>query len=209
MATSAALKKSIRSMTGYAQVRRATAIGELTCSLRTVNHRGFDIHFYIGNDLAPFENAMRTLIKQSVARGHVEVRAGISRQVQSETAAYDSKALGRYLAAFEQASREFGLTGKPDLNVFLTLPGVFTGTVANEALNAAFEADLISALTDCLIELNASREREGRALAADLDEILRDIETAISAIGHIREYALPQFQQRLRERLNELLGSLV
>ncbi|MGH9610276.1 MAG: YicC/YloC family endoribonuclease, partial [Bryobacteraceae bacterium] len=33
-------------MTGYALVRSATSAGELTVSLRSVNHRGLDLHFH-------------------------------------------------------------------------------------------------------------------------------------------------------------------
>lgn len=194
-------------MTGFAQVRRATAAGELVCSLRSVNHRGLDLHFYIGAELARFENAMRTLIKGQIARGHVEVRASLARQDWNQAPAYDSNVLGRYLAAFRQASSEFGLNTQPDLNVFLGLPGVFTATAAPEALDTAFETELLAGLSECLAQLNASREREGQALASDLGSILQELETAIGAIGAVREKALDHFQTRLRERLAELLGT--
>jgi uncharacterized protein YicC (UPF0701 family) len=34
----------IGSMTGFARASRAVAAGELTLSLKTVNHRGLDLH---------------------------------------------------------------------------------------------------------------------------------------------------------------------
>ena len=58
----------IRSMTGYALHRRETSAGELTVSLRSVNHRGLDLHFYLGSEFAPFENALRTLLKERLGR---------------------------------------------------------------------------------------------------------------------------------------------
>jgi uncharacterized protein (TIGR00255 family) len=202
-----ARSQSIRSMTGFAQVRRSTAAGELVCNLRSVNHRGLDLHFSISSELAPFENAMRVLIKGQITRGHIEVRAALTRQNLNEAAAYDSKALGRYLAAFRQASSEFGLNAQPDLNVFLVLPGVITAAAAPEVLDSGFETELLSALSECLRELNAFREREGRALASDLDSILAELDNSVTAIRVIRENAVPHFQTRLGERLAELLGS--
>jgi uncharacterized protein (TIGR00255 family) len=193
-------------MTGYAQMRAATTPGELTCSLRAVNHRGLDLHFYLPADLAPFESAMRTLIKQQVARGHVDVRASLVRRPANEAAAYDSAAVGRYVAAFRQAREEFGLDSQPDLNVILTLPGVFAGGAPVPDLNGAFESDLLSTLGECLSELNASREREGVMLANDVASILDEVEQAVEAIARIREQAVPHFQTRLRERLAELLA---
>ena len=37
----------IRSMTGFARVSRSTPFGELTLSIKTVNHRGLDLHFHM------------------------------------------------------------------------------------------------------------------------------------------------------------------
>ena len=58
----------VRSMTGYSLVRKQTEAGELTLSLRSVNHRGLDLHFHLGSELAVFENGMRALLKQQVRR---------------------------------------------------------------------------------------------------------------------------------------------
>ena len=206
MSSQPALEQPIRSMTGYAQVRRPAAAGEISCSLRTVNHRGLDLHFYMPNDLAPFENAMRTLIKQHVGRGHVDVRAGLARRNTNEAAAYDSAAVGRYVAAFRQAREEFAVDGQPDLNVILSLPGVFTAAIAAPDLDSGFESELLSTVEECLTGLNASREREGAALARDVAAILEEVEAAVKAIAGLREKALPFFQARLRERLAELLA---
>lgn len=192
-------------MTGYAQVR-ATTSGELTCSLRTVNHRGLDLHFYMASELAPFENAMRALIKQHIVRGHIDVRAGLVRRNESDSAGYDAAAVGRYLAAFRQAREEFSVDGQPDLNVILSLPGVFTAAAPVPDLDSGFESELLLALAECLSELNASREREGLALVKDVESILAEVEASVSAISSIREHALPNFQRRLRDRLAELLG---
>ncbi len=66
-------------MTGYAQIREQTSAGELTISLRSVNHRGLDLHFHQSSDLGIFENAMRAFLKQHIARGHVEIRVSLER----------------------------------------------------------------------------------------------------------------------------------
>ena len=66
-------------MTGYARIRRDTPLGQLAVSLRSVNHRGLDLHFHTHSEFAPFENAIRSLLKQQIGRGHVEVRASLNR----------------------------------------------------------------------------------------------------------------------------------
>src|SRR5436305_5925806 len=103
------LSAAVRSMTGYAQVRQGTNAGELTCSLRSVNGRGLDLHFYFPAEFAIFENSMRALLKEKIGRGHIEVRLSLASQLAPERAAYNKAAIERFLLAFRDANAEFGL----------------------------------------------------------------------------------------------------
>src|ERR1700734_989940 len=64
----------IRSMTGFARVSRALPAGELTLSLKTVNHRGLDLHFHMPAEFDAVEPALRNAVRKRVLRGHVQVQ---------------------------------------------------------------------------------------------------------------------------------------
>ncbi len=64
-------------MTGFARVRRPLGDGELVVSVKSLNHRGLDVHVHAPSAADPFENAIRALVKSRVARGHVEVRISL------------------------------------------------------------------------------------------------------------------------------------
>jgi uncharacterized protein YicC (UPF0701 family) len=64
-------------MTGFARARRSVGDGELIVSVKTVNHRGLDIHVHAPSAADPFENAVRGLVKNRLTRGHVEVRIAL------------------------------------------------------------------------------------------------------------------------------------
>ncbi|HEX3685906.1 MAG TPA: YicC/YloC family endoribonuclease [Bryobacteraceae bacterium] len=196
----------IRSMTGYALMRAATAAGELTVSLKTVNHRGLDLHFHGSGELARFENAMRAVLKQNVARGHLEVRVSLARNAAAQAAGYNRDLVARYVELFRQARNEFGLTGEPDLNVAFTLPGVFDAGPEATPVDGALEAEIVVALTACVRELNAYREREGAELVAGLEAEIASIEQRTREIAAIRSRAAEALYRRLRERLAELLS---
>ena len=66
-------------MTGFARVRREIPQGELVFSLKSVNHRGLDLHFHMPNELDALENDVRAVIKSGVARGHLQIHCGITR----------------------------------------------------------------------------------------------------------------------------------
>ncbi len=197
----------MRSMTGFAQVRRQTELGDLSVSLRSVNHRGLDLHFHLGAEFLQFESAMRALLKESVGRGHLEVRVSLTRTAGAAGLGYNSEALKAYVAAFRAAAAELQLESKPDLNVLLAMPGVAGNGNGAEAkpLGAAFQPVLLEALAECLASLNQGREREGAELRKALISELGAIEQAREEIAGFREQATPYLLERLREKLNELL----
>ena len=201
--------KPVRSMTGFAHVRAGTGAGELTVSLRSVNHRGLDLHFQQSSEFSPFETGMRGLIKERIGRGHVELRLALARNGAANGAAYNLPALKSHVEAFRRACKELQLDCEPDLNRLLALPGVVGGAPEAQELGSEFEAELLAALGACIDQLNACREREGRELAAGLGRELAEIERATVQIQQLRAEALAFYHLKLREKLNELLASSI
>ncbi len=190
-------------MTGFAQVRKTVASGELVLSVKTVNHRGLDMHLHLPPEMDAFETALRKAIKGRVARGHLQLNLTWNNGSVADSS-LNRPLLEAYLAAFEQAQREFHLTGAPDLNVAFRIPGMFRTDVAPE-LAEEFETSLVAALEEALHGLNGFREREGSAIATEIMERCASIKQAVSRIEEIRAGAMPAFQKRLQERLTELL----
>ncbi len=193
-------------MTGFASERCQTSLGELTITLRAVNHRGLDLHFQGGHELSVFENEMRALLKRGIARGHVEVRTSLARTVGEEQGSFNREILSRYIVAFRSAAQEFGLDSKPDLNVLLGAPGVWAATSSAGALDEAFLPELLDTLGRCVSTLNQHREREGRELVDQLKALANEIERATLEVAAVREEATRYLQARVRERLGELLA---
>ncbi len=193
----------LRSMTGFARARKAVAGGEIVVSVKSLNHRGLDLHFHMPAELDPFENGLRAAVKGRVARGHVEVRVSLVRSGTEPALGVNKALLDAYVASFRRAASEYGLDEAPDLNAALRLPGMFGETQAE--LGPEVEAALPAALEEALDELNAFREREG----AQIGELMRRhneaIERAAEGVEQMRSQATAVFQARLAERLSDLL----
>jgi uncharacterized protein (TIGR00255 family) len=192
-------------MTGFAQVRRETGAGELTVSLRSVNHRGLDLHFHQIGEFAMFENGMRSLLKQNLRRGHVEIRLSITSTNPQTERTYNREALARYMSAFRQACRDFEIVADPDLTAFLRMPGVLDENNGQQ-LDESVEPEILSALSACIEQLNAYREREGQQLRESLAQEMAAIAGQTAEMAAIRREVIPIFQRRLQERLFEILG---
>lgn len=194
----------LRSMTGFARVRRSLPEGELVLTVKSVNHRGLDMHFHLPPELEPFENAVRTIVKERVARGHLQIHVTFDRSGDAAGAGLNRPLLRAYLAAFQKAVDEFGLAGAPDLNVAFGIPGMF-GADANSDLAGDFEKSFTSVVEEALELLNQFREREGCEIAKEMRERSQQIHTLVARIEEIRSRATPAFQKRLKERLSDLL----
>jgi len=195
---------SVRSMTGFARVRKAVPEGDITLSLKSVNHRALDLHFHLPPELDPFEASLRKAIKGKMARGHLQLHLSFTQSMEAIEAALNKPLLAAYLSAFQQAAAEFGLSGKPDLNIALRIPGMIRGDTTPD-LKPEIEKVLVSLMDEALDALNVFREREGAAIAKEMRERCGIICDQVSKMEKIRSRATAAFQKRLKERLQDLL----
>jgi hypothetical protein len=76
------------------------------------------------NELDALENDVRAVIKSGVARGHLQIHCGITRTAASGSAPLNRPLLNAYMSAFREASEMFPVSGGPDLNSALRIPGM-------------------------------------------------------------------------------------
>ena len=192
-------------MTGFARVRKTIPEGDIVLSVKSVNHRALDLHFHLPPELDPFEGALRKAIKGLVARGHLQVHVSFVQPMEAAAgSALNKPLLAAYLSAFQQATAEFGLSGKPDLNVALRIPGMIRGEATPE-LKPEIEKVLVALMDEALEMLNSFRAREGAAIAEEMRSRCAIICDQVAKMEKIRAKATSVFQKRLKERLQDLL----
>ncbi len=194
-------------MTGFARVSRPTPFGELTLSIKTVNHRGLDMHFHMPVEFDAIEPELRGVLRKRLVRGHVQVQVSLKRTAAPPVATTVNEPLLRaWLEAFRDAAIRFGIDSKPDLNQALRLPGMLeTESGATAAGPEPLAAEVLSAAAAAIEELDAFRVREGEAIEAEIRGRAASLWELVRSMEEIRSRALPAFQRRLRERLAELL----
>jgi uncharacterized protein (TIGR00255 family) len=190
-------------MTGFARVRRAIEHGEIVVSLKSVNHRALDLHFHLPSELDPLENEIRTIIKKGVARGHMQVNVSLNRQ-STGGASLNRELFDLYLQAFREAAERHQIAGQPDLNAALRIPGMLMAGAGAELTESVVKA-VVETVEEAVVVLNVFRAREGAATADEMRGRCRTIQELVGRIEQIRAGAVPAFQKRLRERLDELL----
>lgn len=194
-------------MTGFARVRKSIPEGEIVVSLKSVNHRGLDLHFHLPAELEALETDLRNLIKNGLARGHVQVHVFFTRSETAAAAPLNRSLLDAYFRAFREAAEQYQIKAAPDLNAALGIPGMLSGAPEEEPGAGVAEA-VLEAAREAVVALNQFREREGAATAAEIRTRSAAIVRLVDRMQQIRAGAVPAFHKRLRERLAELLQGI-
>ena len=202
----------IRSMTGFAQVKgqlpdpQGKAQLGFTVSLKSVNHRFLDLHFRMPSDTDALEMKLRRLFKERVARGHVELTLNLDRSSDNGFA-LNRQLVGGYIQAFRAAAAEFSLAADPDLNIILRIPGALDS--ASLPADEQLEAEVLKAVGEALQKLNQMREEEGKGIDKELRTRLDHIQKAATSIEKHRKAILQTYAEKLKSRLQELIGAQV
>ncbi|HMJ22667.1 MAG TPA: YicC/YloC family endoribonuclease [Terriglobales bacterium] len=206
----------IRSMTGFAQVKgqvadpRNEAPGKnrtgFTLSLKSVNHRFLDVHFRMPSDSDSLEMKLRRLLKDKLARGHVELTLNLDRG-SGDSFALNRQIVGGYIQAFRTAAAEFSLVSEPHLNAVLHLPGALDA--ASLPADGALEASVLGKVEELLDRLNQMREEEGRGIDRELRQRMAYVEEAAKGVEKHRHAVLQTYASKLKARMQEWIGSYV
>jgi len=203
----------IRSMTGFAQVKgevnnvaanSSNGRTAFALSLKSVNHRFLDLHFRLPSGTDSLEMQLRRLLKEKIARGHVEVSLSLERS-SSDNFSLNRELIGGYIAAFRVAAKEFSVPAEPDLNAVLRVPGAMDS--GNSTPDGELEKAVLGCVSEAITRLNDMREEEGRGIERELRERMAHLAEAGKSVQQHRRSVLQSYTERLQMRISELLGS--
>jgi uncharacterized protein (TIGR00255 family) len=149
---------------------------------------------------------LRRLLKEKLARGHVELTLNLERG-GSESFALNRQIAGGYVQAFRAAAAEFGLAAEPDLNAVLRLPGALDAAALPS--DGALETAVLNKVGELLNHLNQMREEEGRGIERELRQRMAHVQQAGEGVEKHRQTVLQTYAERLKTRMQELIGSQV
>jgi uncharacterized protein (TIGR00255 family) len=195
-----------RSMTGYGEGLSMREGGVVRVECRSVNHRYLDISVRLPSVYAAHESLIRTLVKEQVGRGRVEVR--VTDQPGSQPArrvTLDQGLLDAWLDAIRALESRIGKPLGDPVRFIAGQNGILTVEDQGEDQELV-EEQIREALIDALKQLNRMRETEGEHLALDLQDKTRELKDLVRLIA-LKSEEIPQFyREKLLQRAEELFG---
>lgn len=195
----------INSMTGYAVASRDCGNVALHLELKSVNSRFLDLHFRIPEELRQFEMPLRELLSAKVNRGKLECRVNfVINQIRATPSELNTELLSRLQHWQGQVQAVLPNARALSVSDVLRWPGMF----GDETVDFASLGTEVNALAQqALGDFTASRQREGSKLAAMIQERVGLMREAVAQVAPKIPEAHALFQERLRQRLVEAIGS--
>lgn len=191
-------------MTAFASVTgQAREDISFSLSLKSVNHRFLDLHLRMPNQTDALEMKLRRLLKDKLARGHVELTLTVER-ASSNGFALNRELVSGYIGAFRAAAKEFGITAEPDLNAVLRLPGAMGSSEG--PVDERLDAMVVQKLEEAIGLLNVMRDEEGRGIDRELRERMRHLQAANSEVEKLRAAVSRAYLEKVQARMKELIG---
>ena len=195
----------IYSMTGYAARTLDVEHGALHLELKSVNSRYLDFQFRVCEELRAVEPALRELFSARLTRGKLECRvsyAAATARAQSQTLNAD---LLQRLKSFEtQVRAELPQAAPLAVADVLRWPGMF----GDDSLDSeALARSCLALAKDALDDFSASRAREGQKLAAVILERVARMRELVRDVAPRIPLAQAAFQDKLKQRLVDAIGS--
>ena len=167
----------IKSMTGFGRAEVADASRKFTVEIKSVNHRYLDVNIKLPKTLNFFESAIRSLLKEYIERGKVDVFIS-----------YEDYTEENYSLKYNAGLAEQYMT--------------YLKEMAEQKLWAGLE----QALRQAAAQFVESRIKEGERLRTDLVEKLDGMISYVDYIEERSPQILDEYRMRLESKVQELLG---
>jgi len=191
-------------MTAFAQFKgQVRPDAAFTLALKSVNHRFLDLHLRMPPQSDALEIKLRRLLKEKIARGHVELTLALD-GAGAAPLAVNHELVGGYVNAFRHAARELGIAGEPDLNAVLRMPGALS--VGETEFDAESEARVLAGLADAIAQLDHMRMEEGHGIERELRERMARLRSAAAEVEKHRGGVSRAYLEKIQSRLKELIG---
>lgn len=195
----------IKSMTGFGRCEIMENNRKFTVEIKSVNHRYLDVNIKMPKKLGFFESTIRTLLKEYMQRGKVDIFISYEDYTEENFALkYNEDVAAAYLKYLNQMADTFGLENDIRVSTLSRYPEVFT--MEEQSMDEKeLWVILEKALRGACEQFVESRIAEGERLAADL---LDKLDVMMGYVGSIEERSpaiLQEYRSRLEEKVRELL----
>ena len=197
----------IHSMTGYGRQQAPWQDGSVTVEVRSVNHRFLEVACRLPRALHGLEEPFKKAIQQRCARGRVDLTVIIQGGRAGGGLIHLDRALAKqYHQTLRRLKTSLKLPGSIDVALIAGLRDVLT--VSDQPTEDPQLASFVHKLAEeALDDLQKMRTQEGMALAKDIHSRMLTLKDHRSAVAARVPIVLQEGFERMKQRVEKLLGT--
>lgn len=196
----------LKSMTGFGRCEIATEEYKISVEMKAVNHRYLDLSIKMPKKFNYFEASIRTLLKQYIQRGKVDLFITYEDYTEEKMALkYNASLAAEYMAYFEKMAEQFHIDNDIRVSDLARYPDVLMMEQVPEDEEHMW-AILKEAVTEAASRFVETRVKEGENLKADLLAKLDHIAVLVREIEERSPAIVAEYRQKLEEKVKELLS---
>lgn len=190
----------IKSMTGFGRCELSNEKRKITVELKSVNHRYLDVNIRMPKKLNFFESAIRTLLKEYMQRGKVDMFISYEDYSEQTLAVkYNATIAKEYLTYLQQMADEFNLENDIRVSSLSRYPEVLT-MEEQSADEDELWSDLSQAIREACTQFVATRTTEGEHLKQDLVEKLHHMRDNVDKVEQRAPQIIAEYRSKLMEK---------
>ena len=196
----------IYSMTGYGKYEIEENARKITVEISAVNHRYLDLNIRMPRMLMHLEDRVRSIIKEEVARGKLEVSIMCHSSAKEDLEVNINEALGQaYLEGVRSLGSKFSLEDDLKLSHLIGVSDLVV--IQKQAGNLEAVGETIEkALREALKAFLEMRGKEGQTLKEDILSKNTGLSKLLQEVNNRSPFVVENYRERLKNRLDQLLG---
>ncbi len=197
----------IKSMTGYGSAKGQAGDLQISVEVKSVNNRYLDASVRMPRSFLFAEDAVKSAIGRHISRGKVDMFINVDSSAADDVNVKVNEALLKgYIDVIGLISEKYGLENDLTAVSAGRFPDILS--VEKKDLDAEeISAGLVAVAEQALRDFDAMREREGEKLCADVLSKLETISSLVSTVEKESPRTVEAYQNRLREKISEVLSS--
>ena len=197
----------IKSMTGYGSAKGQAGDLQISVEVKSVNNRYLDASVRMPRSFLFAEDAVKSAIGRHISRGKVDMFINVDSSAADDVNVKVNEALLKgYIDAIGLISEKYGLENDLTAVSAGRFPDILS--VEKKDLDAEeISAGLVAVAEQALRDFDSMREREGEKLCADVLSKLETISSLVSTVEKESPRTVEAYQNRLREKISEVLSS--
>ncbi len=196
----------LKSMTGYGRNETVSGGRHIIFEIRSVNHKFFEFNSRLPRGYLFLEDRLKAYIQSRISRGKVDVYLQIDALEEAgvQVLVNDSLA-GAYVKALREMKDRYDLRDDVTLSLLTRYPDLLSVSKAPENEDEVWQA-VQAAAEPALDSFLAMRGAEGERLKADILQKAGNIEALVGKVEETTPETIKEYQSRLKEKIEELLG---